>query len=68
MPCSLRPVLRLQQKGCVARRWLAQTFDYVVRQGWQLDTFGHSGVNAALFALSGMDSIFFSRLDGEVWE
>ena len=47
-------------------RWLAQTFDYVVRQGWQLDTFGHSGVNAALYALSGMDSMFFSRLDTEV--
>ncbi len=47
-------------------RWLADTFGYIPRQGWQIDTFGHSGVNAALYALSGMDSMFFSRLDTEV--
>lgn len=45
---------------------MAKTFGYVVRQHWQLDTFGHSGVTAALSALGGMDSVFFSRLDKEV--
>ena len=51
---------------CFNVRWLADTFGYIPRQGWQIDTFGHSGVNAALYALSGMDSMFFSRLDTEV--
>ena len=53
-------------QACCLSRWLADTFGYIPRQGWQIDTFGHSGVNAALYALSGMDSIFFSRLDTEV--
>lgn len=47
-------------------RWLAKTFGYVVREHWQLDTFGHSGVNAALSAMGGITSMFFSRLNSEV--
>lgn len=54
------------EAGISRCRWLARTFGYVVRQHWQLDTFGHSGVTAALSALGGMDSVFFSRLDKEV--
>jgi Glycosyl hydrolases family 38 N-terminal domain len=53
----------LHQHCC---RWLAKTFGYVVRQHWQLDTFGHSSVTPALAALGGMDSMFFSRLDKQV--
>ena len=47
-------------------RWLASTFGYVVRQHWQLDPFGHSGVVGALSALGGMDSVFLSRIDRQV--
>lgn len=47
-------------------RWLASTFNYIVREHWQLDTFGHSGVNGALSAMSGMTARFWSRLDTEM--
>lgn len=63
--CRRRQELTWRRPWC-AHRWLAKTFGYVVRQHWQLDTFGHSGATAALSALGGMDSVFFSRLDKEV--
>lgn len=45
---------------------MKKEFGKVVREGWQLDCFGHAGVHGALSALAGMDSVFFSRMDTEV--
>jgi hypothetical protein len=30
---------------------------------WHIDEFGHSSVNAKLFAQMGYDAIFFARID-----
>ncbi len=60
------PVVFIFLTPCVLRRWLASTFGYIVREHWQLDTFGHSGVNGALSVMSGMTSMFLSRVDTEV--
>jgi len=33
------------------------------RIGWNIDTFGHSNSNAALFDLFGFDAVFYARID-----
>ncbi|GMH41782.1 hypothetical protein BSKO_09692 [Bryopsis sp. KO-2023] len=44
-------------------KFLKDTFGYVPRIGWQIDSFGHSSTQAVLSAASGMDAIFLGRLD-----
>jgi hypothetical protein len=38
----------------VGRAWLKSEFGVIPTIGWQLDTFGHSAANTALFAQMGI--------------
>jgi alpha-mannosidase len=48
-------------------RFLQQQFNYSVTTAWQIDPFGHSGVQASLFSspLLGMDAVYFVRVSYE---
>jgi alpha-mannosidase len=52
-------ILNLQ----MGRSFLDSTFGVLPTTGWQLDPFGHSSVNARLFAEVGLDSMIFSRIN-----
>ncbi|XP_043950322.1 lysosomal alpha-mannosidase-like [Drosophila biarmipes] len=49
----------------VGLKFLSETFGACARPrvGWQIDTFGHSREQAAIFAHMGYDGQFFSRMD-----
>jgi hypothetical protein len=49
----------------VGHQWLQDTFGLVPKIGWHVDAFGHSAVNAKLFAEMGFDALFFGRDDFE---
>ena len=46
----------------LGRHWLQQEFGVVPNIGWQLDPFGHSAVNARIFADIGIDGLVFARM------
>ena len=48
--------------------WLREEFGVTPKVGWQLDTFGHSNVNARLMADMGMDAIFFARMNTDDYD
>lgn len=50
------------QKG---HRWLNDEFGVTPRVGWNIDPFGHTEANAALFHDFGFDAFFFSRIDSD---
>jgi hypothetical protein len=45
--------------------FLNQTFGYVPKHAWQVDSFGHSPVIPELFRRMGFESLFFSRVSSE---
>ena len=48
----------------LGHRYITQQFGVVPTVTWQIDPFGHSATQAALFGpLSGMDAVFFARID-----
>lgn len=49
----------------MAHDWLRSEFNLtqLPKIGWQLDPFGHSAANAALFAQMGFDAIVFARIN-----
>ena len=50
----------------LGHRYILQQFGVVPTVTWQIDPFGHSSTQAALFGpLSGMDGVFFARIDYE---
>jgi len=44
---------------------LIEEFGVTPRVGWNIDPFGHTEANAALFHDFGFDALFFSRLGSE---
>ena len=48
------------QKG---HQFLKDEFNVTSRIGWNLDAFGHSAANAALYHDFGFEALFFSRVD-----
>ena len=44
-----------------SHRWLMDEFDYTPRVGWNIDAFGHTQANAALFHDLGFEALFFAR-------
>jgi len=48
----------------VGNAYLLQEFNYIPTVAWQLDPFGHSSTNAALFSpMNGFDGLFVGRID-----
>ena len=48
----------------LGHRYILQQFGVVPTVTWQIDPFGHSSTQAALFGpLSGIDAVFFARID-----
>ncbi|PRQ16859.1 putative alpha-mannosidase [Rosa chinensis] len=48
----------------LGHRFIKQEFNVTPRVGWQIDSFGHSSVQAYLLAAEvGFDSLFFGRID-----
>ncbi|KAL6175117.1 hypothetical protein ACLB2K_051760 [Fragaria x ananassa] len=48
----------------LGHRFIKQEFNVTPRVGWQIDTFGHSSVQAYLLGAEvGFDSLFFGRID-----
>ncbi|GLJ25232.1 hypothetical protein SUGI_0482830 [Cryptomeria japonica] len=48
----------------LGHRFIKQQFNITPRIGWQIDTFGHSAVQAYLLTAEiGFDSVFFARID-----
>ena len=48
----------------LGHRYISQQFGVQPTVTWQIDPFGHSATQAALFGpLSGMDAVFFARID-----
>ena len=45
-----------------SRQWVKKEFGVVPKIGWQLDAFGHSAVNARLFAEMGMEALVYARM------
>lgn len=46
----------------LGHKWLLEEFGVAPRVGWNLDPFGHTEANAALFHDFGFDAFFFSRI------
>ena len=42
-------------------QWISQEFGVAPRVGWNIDAFGHTEANAAIFHDLGFDALFFSR-------
>jgi alpha-mannosidase len=47
----------------MGRYFLKKEFNIEPKIAWHIDAFGHSSVNAKLFAEMGFDALVFSRLD-----
>jgi len=43
--------------------FLKKEFNFVPRNGWLIDSFGHSAANARLYADAGIETLFVGRLD-----
>ena len=54
----------------IGHQFLLQNFGpaAIPKTGWQIDPFGHSRTMGTLFALMGMNSWFFGRIDWQVFE
>jgi len=50
------------QKG---HSWLLEEFGVTPRVGWNIDPFGHTEANAALYHDFGFDALFFGRMGAE---
>ena len=52
----------------IGHQFLLQNFGpaAIPKTGWQIDPFGHSRTMGTLFALMGMNSWFFGRIDWQV--
>jgi alpha-mannosidase len=44
-------------------QFLKREFGVTSRIGWNVDSFGHSAANAALYHDFGFEALFFSRMD-----
>ena len=53
----------------IGHQFLLQNFGpaAIPKTGWQIDPFGHSRTMGTLFALMGMNSWYFWRVDWQVW-
>lgn len=47
----------------VGHKFIQENFGVQPRIGWNIDPFGHSNTNAALFDLIGFDAVFYARID-----
>ena len=47
----------------LGHKFLSDNLGVVPKVGWQIDPFGHSSTNAALFSKAGIDAFWFSRID-----
>lgn len=47
----------------LGQKFLNDNFGIIPKIGWQIDPFGHSSANAALFSKMGLDAFWFSRID-----
>lgn len=47
----------------IGHQWLFNTFGVIPSIGWQIDTFGHSSSQAALFSQMGFNGFFAGRID-----
>jgi len=45
----------------IGHSWLSKEFGIAPRIGWNIDAFGHTEANAALFHDLGFEALFFSR-------
>lgn len=46
----------------IGHRWLESEFGVRPRVGWNIDPFGHTEANAAIFADLGFEALFFARI------
>ena len=47
----------------MGRQFLFKEFGIIPKIAWHVDEFGHSSVNAKLFAELGYEALFFARAD-----
>lgn len=45
----------------MGHKWLKEEFGVKPRVGWNIDPFGHTETNAAIFADLGFEALFFGR-------
>jgi len=45
----------------MGHKWLKQEFGVAPTVGWNIDPFGHTAANAAIYHDLGFDALFFAR-------